>query len=164
MSSHLVTCHMLWDEKRTIKWWNIKTHMTRKHADSTAEGGVELPSPHHNHSTSHHSPFPLPLSLPLKYILMSTFTWYILAGQIGFIWELSLYNQTWNMCAFLPGKRRCHVFCCPENGEDLGVFIMWVTSGEGWRGQPQVTLNMVKRSCLQCLEYGLAVKHSNKAD
>jgi len=52
-------------------------HRTRKHADSTAEGSVELLSPHHHHSTSHHFPFPL----PLKYILMSTFiSWYLLAG------------------------------------------------------------------------------------
>jgi len=31
-------------------------------------------------------------------------------------------------------------------------------------GQQQITLNTVKVSCLQCLESGLAVKHSNLAD
>jgi len=138
-------------------------HRTWKHAHSTSEGYVELLNPHH-HSTSHHSPFPLPTFPPLEILY-----WWAPShpasqpgiSLAGFHWELSLHNQTWNTCTFLPGTTFSVV---PENREDLGVFIMWVTSGEGWRGQPQITLNTVKRSCLQCLESGLAVKHSNQAE
>ena len=107
------------------------------------------------------SPFPL----PLKYISMSTFTsWYLLAGKL-ISFENSVYITKLEIRAhFYQAKGGATFSVVPENGEHLGVFIVWVTSGEGWRGQPQITLNMFKKRCLQHLESGLVVKHSNQAE
>ena len=62
-------------------------------------------------------------------------------------------NNTWN-------RRTC------ENKVGLGAFIMWATSSGCREGgaQPQVSLCTVEWSCLQCLDFPLAVKRSHLAD
>jgi len=77
MSSHLVMCHMLWDEMVKHKNWHTGLGnmliVQQKVVWNYSVPTIIIPlvtTP----------PSPSRLSLCLKYILMSTFTWYLLAG------------------------------------------------------------------------------------